>query len=344
MLTWLTDVALGAVAAELGWAELGWRGLTALGDAPPPRRAAATLALAAFALRRRPRAAALALGAVAQLPLALWRRRTLSPLAFFAPGERPGYRVERHDLPLPDGATVPAVLFAPPAARRALLLIHGAGAHKASYTWPLIAGLLTAGHAVLTIDLDGHGESPRTLRYPAVLQAPAVAVAWLRARFPWVGLVAISMGGCVAARAVADGAAVDGLVLLTAPIRVPYTARMRRREFLTLLQPAAWALHRVSGTRGLREMWSSYPARCAISPLDLIAELRLEETVPQLRCPLLLSYGSLDLIAPPAHARRLARLAPHAQLLIVPGLTHLAASLDARTIRGIVRWLAALPL
>ncbi|MBA3946903.1 MAG: alpha/beta fold hydrolase [Herpetosiphonaceae bacterium] len=342
MKDWLAGIGLGFAGAELSAALLGWRGMTVLDDKWGKVAAVITcVGASGLVARSRPQLVAVSIvaGSIVHTAAALWRRRNLSPHAFFAPGPRSHYQVERTLIPLVDGE-LPGVLFEPPDACEAVVVMHGAGSNKASYTWPLIEGLLAAGYAVLTIDLDGHGENERVLDFPQVLDNPRVAVATLRERYATVGLVGISMGGCLAARAVAEGLAVDYVVLISAPIHVNYTTAVVRREYLTVLQPAAWHLHRHAGTLPLMAMWKEPAGTHAVDVLTMIDLLDLAGSVKQIRCPLLLIYAGLDLIAPAEHGKRLVEQAPRAMLVVIPGATHLSVSLDGRAIKALVRWLA----
>lgn len=352
---WLRGIVLGLVAAEVSWTALGWRGLTVLDNGRQKILGlAAIIASCPFmqtqqSNRSLPRpfslargatmVAGMALGGVLQLLLAGLRRRNLSPLDFFMPGEREQYQVEAIHIPLSDGA-MPGLLFAPPAAEHAVVMLHGAGAQKTFYTWPLIERLVEHGYAVCTVDLDGHGDNERPLDFPQVLEDPQAAVSFMRQRYRKVGLIGTSLGGCLAARAVADGLQVDALALIAAPIEVPYTPAMRRREYWTLARSGTWALHRSGGTLPLIRAWRCRQGQCKVDALTLIRLLDLEGSVRRLRLPVLLCYGGDDLIAPPDHARRLQRSAPSGTSLhLTPGATHLSLSLDERALRALVQWL-----
>ncbi len=271
---------------------------------------------------------------------ALWRRRGLAPETLFAPGERSGRRVRELGLPI-EGGPLPAVLVEPiPGAASAVLVVHGAGDHKTHFTWPLLHGLADAGFAVCAIDVDGHGDNPRTLDFPSVLEDVAVGVDWLRSQYRRVALLGISQGGCIAARAVAEGVAVDALVLLETPRTVRVTRAVRRSEMRILAHRAAWSLHREVGSLALARSWHTPPTRTRIGTVELIERLDVVWSVGRISAPLLLVYGGSDAVVPLTQAHEVAAAAPpDTTLLIVRGATHLSLSIDRRVVGRVANWL-----
>jgi pimeloyl-ACP methyl ester carboxylesterase len=102
-----------------------------------------------------------------------------------------------------------------------LVLVHGGAAH--ARWWRAHGPLLAAHHRVVALDLSGHGASDRRPEYRAETWAEevlAVAAAGGGAGRPVV--VGHSMGGFVTVVAAAcHGAALEGAVVLDAPIRRP---------------------------------------------------------------------------------------------------------------------------
>ena len=272
--------------------------------------------------------------------LALWRQRDRHPATILAPGERDGRRIAEAAIPIA-GGPLPALLVEPVGgSSAAVLVVHGAGNHKTFYAWPLLHGLADAGFAVCAIDVDGHGDNPRVLDLPDVLDNIAVGVAWLRERYPQVAVLGISQGGCLAARAIANGVAVDALIILEAPVAVEVTKAVIRREMRTLALPATWALHRDVGTLGLLQGWRTSPTRARIGTVELIRRLDLLDSIARITCPLLLCYGTSDAVVPVAQAHAVAAAAPPgATFVLVPRATHLSLSIDRRVIRLARDWL-----
>lgn len=122
-----------------------------------------------------------------------------------------------HHAPRPETAQRTAVLILPPwgwdevtsyAARRA---------------WA--ERLAADGHHALRIDLPGTGDSGGSPsdpdRVPAWTDAVSSAAAWLRSQpgVTRVAAIGLGIGGLVASRSIAQGAAIDDLVLWSAPVR-----------------------------------------------------------------------------------------------------------------------------
>jgi pimeloyl-ACP methyl ester carboxylesterase len=196
--------------------------------------------------------------------------------------------------------------------------------------------------AVLLIDLDGHGENPRPQSFPAITEDVEAAVTWLRARYERVGLLGISLGGCVAARAVAEGVAVDGLVVLEAPPRLHFTRADMYREALALARPYLFDLFSDCTVYAIIRAWEYPPIRAAISTWDLIDALDLLGSLPRITAPLLLLYGGSDAIVKPAQAEQARRAAPSGTpFRLVPGASHLTLILTPETLRRVGEWFAS---
>lgn len=272
--------------------------------------------------------------------LAAWatRRQTWDDL--FAPGDRDGRRIREVAIPL-DGGPMPALLIEPLSGSAVgVLVVHGAGDHKRFYSWPRLYALADAGFAALAIDVDGHGDNPRPLEFQGVLENVAAGVAWLRERYHHVAVIGISQGGCITARAVADGVDVDALVVMEAPISVNVTPAVRRREALIVAHPAAWRLQRDLGALALYRSWRSGGIRGNISYVDLIQRLDLLGSIARIRCPLMLCYAARDAVVPADQARQVAAAAPlGTTFVLVPRATHLSLPIDRRVLHTIVGWL-----
>jgi carboxylesterase len=114
---------------------------------------------------------------------------------------------------------------------RALLLLHGSGDSPQTLRY-LAERLNAAGYTVHAPLLPGHGRSPREfarVSAAAYLNASRAALDTLRARYGWIGVAGLSMGGALAAQLAAEAADVRVLVLmapyLSATPQVVWAAR-----------------------------------------------------------------------------------------------------------------------
>ncbi len=324
----------------------GWWGLSWLGRGFP-RMLLALLSPAALLAMDGGRARrGISLALTAPLALALQvaasslRNRTLNPLLQLRPGGYADRTIERLDIPMDQGY-LPALHVVPLGqVIAAVCVVHGSGCDKTSYAWRLVDTLVARGIAALLIDIDGHGENPRPQSFPAIVEDANVAVAWLRGRYGRVGLLGISLGGCVAARAAADGLAIDALALLEAPPLLRYTQTDVYREAAALLRPYLMDLFRDSTAYHIYRAWEYPPIRATISTWDLIEALDLLGSLPRITAPLLLIYGGSDTIVKPAQAAQARAAMPAgATFQLVPGVSHLTIILTPSVLWILGDWL-----
>jgi pimeloyl-ACP methyl ester carboxylesterase len=347
----MLDVTRRALVFWLVMFELiaGWRrwwGLSWLGPAFPSWLRAALPLIALVG--RRPSwgrwaaglALALAPALLIQIAAGSLRNRRLNPLLRLRPGRYPEYTITRLDIPMREG-DLPALHVVPASgASAAVCVIHGSGCDKTSYAWRMVDTLVERGLALLLIDIDGHGENPRVQSFPAITENADVAVDWLRERYERVGLIGISLGGCVAARAVADGLAVDALAVLEAPPLLRYTQADVYREALALARPYLLDIFNDCTAQALVKAWEYPPIRAAISTWDLIEALDVRGSLARVGAPLLLIYGSSDAIVKPAQAAQVwAELPDGAAFYLVPGASHLTLILSPQALRILGEWL-----
>lgn len=227
-------------------------------------------------------------------------------LRIVRPGRRPIDRtvaelgVEHEDLAILSGRhELAAWLLCPADAHPdepVVLVAHGWGANY-GIVLELAEPLAERGHDVLLFDIRGHGRNPRlpfvTVRH---FRDDVMAMSrYARKRFPGrrVVLVGHSMGGAAGVVAAADGAPIDGLVLIAAPADVlRVTAEylsdhgMPGTFLVRLLRPFFW--RRIGGTF------------LPLTPTRRIAELDI---------PILMIQPELDRRVVRRHADRLAAAA-----------------------------------
>lgn len=244
----------------------------------------------------------------------------------------PELGVEHEDLVIPSGdQELHAWLLKPgePHPDEPLILIaHGWGANY-GVALRLAEPLAERGHDVLLFDVRGHGRNPEL---PAVtvkhFRDDVMAVARYAAdRFPGRRLVLVghSMGGAAGVLAAADGAPIEGLVLIAAPsdvlrITAEYLTDhgMPGAFLVNLLRPFFW--RRVGGTFR------------PLTPSRRIRELDL---------PILIIQPELDTRVVRPHAERLASAAgleyhliegrEHTDVLSAPETRQLVEDFVART-------------
>lgn len=342
LLLWLG--ALDAAAALGGLRGLSWGG----------RWAGPLLGLAALIRGGRPRPlgllAALPLAGALQIGLATLRQRSLNPLDQLRPGGYADRQIARLDLPGPHGP-VPALHVVPRGgARAAVLVAHGSGCDKTFYAWRLADALVARGLAGLFIDLDGHGESPRPQSFPQIVGCVAGPAEWLAARYERVGVLGMSLGGAVAARAVAEGARCDALAIWEAPPRLRLSAQAYRQvqlaEARRILRPQLAHLFRDGSLWHVVRAWRTSGIRATIGTWDLFDTLDLLGSLDQTgrspdRPPLLLYYAGNDAVVPRSMAEEVrAATAGWAEWRLVPGASHISLPIELKVFEGTAEWLA----
>ncbi|MFO1328706.1 MAG: alpha/beta fold hydrolase BchO [Rubrivivax sp.] len=251
------------------------------------------------------------------------------------------------------------------------LLLHGTGA--GSFSFRHLAPLLARHFEVLAPDLPGHAFTHTPPSQALSLPGVAAALAqWLHqgGRQPAL-LVGHSAGAAIALQMVLDGAvqprvvvSINGAIL---PLRGAVgrwfspTARLLATNPLVPGAFAAWAslpgvARRLLDSTGSRvdPLGERCYARLVSDPSHAAGALRLmaswaleplEAALPGLHTPLWLLAAAGDRTLPPAHARRVHALLPHAHLVELPGLGHLAHEEDAEAVAALVQqaWEAAVP-
>lgn len=275
-----------------------------------------------------------------QILLSSTRNLPLNPALQLRPGHYPNRTITRLNIPMSVGH-LPALWVQPLGeVTTGLCVIHGSGCNKAFYAWRLVDELMHRKVGVLLIDLDGHGENPRPQHFPAITEDVAVAVAWLRERYQRVGVLGMSLGGCVAARALADGVHVDGLIILASPPVLHFKRSDVWREAFALVQPRLLELFRDSSVYHMIRAWDSPRIRAHIGTWDLIDQLDLGTSLGQITNPLLLLYGGRDSIVKPTQVEHIRqRMPPHATLHIIPGASHLTLMVMPVTLRTVGEWI-----
>ena len=189
-----------------------------------------------------------------------------------------------------------------------LVILHGAGSCKESHH-DFARAARAAGLAAVCFDQRGHGASGGALDGRVLDDVATVAA---RLGDVPLALRGSSMGGYLAILAAAQLDA--SAVVAICPAAADGLARgLRNREFDFRADPG------------------SLEAFLAEHPLDAAVE--------RLAAPLLLLHAEGDERVPVAHSRRLAALAPRAEIVVVPGGHHRSVQHDAELQGHALRWL-----
>jgi magnesium chelatase accessory protein len=231
----------------------------------------------------------------------------------------------------------------------AVLLLHGAGG--ASFSWRGVAPRLADGMRVIVPDLPGHAFTDQPRRGAMTLPAVAAALGELmRVMEAEPAIIAgHSAGAAMAAQMALDGRAAPAAIVSFNGAFLPFPG-LAGRAFPAIakalaLNPfapraLAWGASRqaVDGMmeqggaeidaegRRLYRMLLSRASHVGAA-LDMLAAWDLPPLVrrlPELTCRLELLFGELDRAVPPSVAVDVAARAPHARLVEMPGLGHLA--------------------
>lgn len=244
------------------------------------------------------------------------------------------------------------------------LLIHGTGA--ATHSWRGLMPLLARQFNVLASDLPGHGFTgaapDRQMSLPGMAQALAALLTTLQVAPRLV--VGHSAGAAIGARLCLDGAIAPDVPLVSLNgallplgglpgLLFPPTAKLMAalpwvpQIFSWRAADAASVQRLIEGTgsaldaagaelygRLLRNPGHAAGALAMMANWDLRP---LERDFPRLQAPLTLVVGANDRAVPPAQARRVAALVPHARLVTIAGLGHLAHEEQPEAVATVVR-------
>lgn len=224
------------------------------------------------------------------------------------------------------GSTLAAYLRVPPGRPPVVIMIPGLDSVKEELQ-ATAEYLLARGLAVIAVDGPGQGESEYELPIEPAYERVTTAVAdYLKGRDDIdpdrIGVFGVSLGGYYAARSAAYEPRVRAAVALAGPYRWDLDWDLLPPQTRTTFQ------HR-SG--------AASPAEAR----ERAAALTLEDAAPRITCPLLVAAGGQDRLVPPYHAERLAREAPHAELLMDPEGSHGLTNHAFESRSAMADWLAA---
>jgi uncharacterized protein len=189
-----------------------------------------------------------------------------------------------------------------------LVILHGAGSTKENHH-DFARAARSAGLAAVCFDQRGHGATGGELDARAA--DDVATVAGLLGDLP-LALRGSSMGGYLA---------------------IVAASRIGARAVVAICPASADGL-----ARGLTDGRLDFPAD--VPALEaFLAEHPLDAATEALAEPLLLLHAEGDEQVPVAHSRELARIAPDAELVVVPGGHHRSVQHDAELQGHALRWL-----
>ncbi len=219
-----------------------------------------------------------------------------------------------------------------------VVLIHGLG--SSSTDWTQQIPVFAASFRVMTVDLRGHGRSPRPRgRFTVEAMADDVGALLERLHEDRAHLVGLSLGGSVAlALAIRDPARVRSLTIVNGfaklrPAGVRGALRMAFRLGLLCVAPMpVVAAHVARGLFPRPEQAAAYaaavaslgrnPRRTYLASILALARFDARKQLAEVRCPTLVVAGDRDRTIPAAAAELLRRSIPGARLAIVPDSGH----------------------
>ena len=257
---------------------------------------------------------------------------------------------------MPDLATViPRVQRS--GAGEPLVLLHGLG--SSSVSWKPVLPALSARHDVLAIDLPGFGESPSVpseVRPTPTVLADAVERALTAADVDAAHLCGNSLGGWVALELARRGLAQSVVAISPAGFWLDRERRFTNASLklahrqARLLRPVARPAMALPPLRfamfgQVRRRPRRLPPEDAAHDLRMIAKVpdfprtrqttldgRRVDGLEDIRCPVLVLWGTEDLLLPPRQAHRAARAIPGAELRMLQGLGHIPMSDEPQTV------------
>ncbi len=191
----------------------------------------------------------------------------------------------------------------------AVVLVPGILAWRGLAEVERLAEALAQTHDVLSIDVQGHGDALGRFTWGREeWRQVRAATSWLAARGRSASVIGFSFGGYHAARAASEGAVLDRLVLVSAPVDLhvldhfPFGARWWRHVMPML-------------RRRRRRTRLEWPRR--------IGEARLEAgRLARIRARTLVVHCGGDWLIERRHAERYAREIPAARLVEIPRALH----------------------
>lgn len=219
-----------------------------------------------------------------------------------------------------------------------IVLLHSLALDQSMWT-PLV-GEVDSGPTVITLDLRGHGQSPKTDSFSIEDMADDVAETIIHMGHDRAIVVGLSMGGCVAqALATRHPKLVTALGLIDttawygpdAPQEWAERATKAREHGMSSL--AQFQIDRWFGNefpKGNRDQVEQLLDVFAANDIDsydascrAMGQFDVRDAIRSITVPTVVVVGELDPATSPAHARQIASRIPSSVLHVIPGAKHL---------------------
>lgn len=234
------------------------------------------------------------------------------------------------------------------------LFVHGTGNDLTYPAIDIFKTLFSAGIETWAFDLDGHGHAGSTLfSRSTIMEYLPWALNQLPAAEQNIFVIGHSLGGSLALKAArANAERIAGLILISAPVTLAADAAGLFAEMRSATRPAVWQQIAMYGGWGLLPAIGpfkrkTYPIRLLdqdknyiVQVGQVIADLGLNHVDRSLSIPLLLIYGTGDLIVREDDAKAIARVHSNAEQMLVEGATHFSTIIEpgvATTISAFIR-------
>jgi pimeloyl-ACP methyl ester carboxylesterase len=216
-----------------------------------------------------------------------------------------------------------------------LLLVHGVAMRAEDFS-PLLRRLSRT-HRVYAPDLLGYGESdqPRGSEYSVATQTEVVRGFMDAVGLKRADVVAVSMGGWIAAKLAVEDPQRVGKLILIAPAGLSFrtaltetsfsatTIAEQRRSFALQTDRAAMLPDFVIRDFVRLSKKKSWIVKKSMRSMLTRSDLLLDGKLRGVRAPVLMIWGTHDRIVPFALAARMQREMPHARRVPVNGCGHL---------------------
>ena len=257
---------------------------------------------------------------------------------------------------------VDAILLRPKIENKGLIVFaHGTGNDLLYSQISLFKAILSAGYAVFTFDLDGHGVYSSTTFDPGAICSclrRSVEIATSAAPDLKIHLVGHSLGGALTMDYLANSpVSIESATLISVPLYIPQAIGPLIGEFASIKsksiyqQISHYGLWKLLPAFG-RFKRHAYPIRLArtrkpsSAALSYIGEVTkafegmdLVNAAANVDVPTLLIYGTSDKIAPLQHGEKLFESLAHCELYVIPNETHFTTILSRECETKVISWL-----